>query len=317
MPAMGASSFRMNDGERSVATAGLTIGDLAGFIQLAKSGIAGVTITDFDALFGKVEQLMRATNQWTAEIAANLELAKNELKANPALFEIGKADFVASVDALLAKYPATTPLSEIREFQNGNGGNGGTDEPGAPVVEHKGDIDIALIAKIFSDVQVKYDAATKTVTVEGAGYSFKQPEIDRLQFEDGVLAFDVDGNAGKLYRLYKAAFDREPDAEGLGYWVRHQDEQLSNLKSVIESFVKSDEFIERYGDEASVTNAKFVELLYTNTLGRTLDTEGYDYWLGKLNSGATNREDLLAFFADSNELKTNLAEETSNGIWFV
>ena len=35
--------------------------------------------------------------------------------------------------------------------------------------------------------------------------------VERLDFSDAHLAFDVDGNAGQIYRLYKAAFARTPD----------------------------------------------------------------------------------------------------------
>ena len=33
----------------------------------------------------------------------------------------------------------------------------------------------------------------------------------RLDFTDVSVAFDVDGNAGKIYRLYQSAFNRQPD----------------------------------------------------------------------------------------------------------
>src|ERR1700730_43745 len=36
-------------------------------------------------------------------------------------------------------------------------------------------------------------------------------DVERLQFSDGVVAFDIQGNAGNAYRLYQAAFDRTPD----------------------------------------------------------------------------------------------------------
>ena len=41
----------------------------------------------------------------------------------------------------------------------------------------------------------------------------------RLVFADGGIAFDLNGTAGKAYRLYQAAFNRTPDLAGLGYWI--------------------------------------------------------------------------------------------------
>ncbi|NDE78359.1 MAG: hypothetical protein EB047_04025, partial [Chitinophagaceae bacterium] len=36
--------------------------------------------------------------------------------------------------------------------------------------------------------------------------------IERFVFSDGVIAVDLNGNAGKAYRVYKAAFARDPMA---------------------------------------------------------------------------------------------------------
>lgn len=42
--------------------------------------------------------------------------------------------------------------------------------------------------------------------------------IERLLFDDRAIAYDIDGNAGKAYRLYQAAFDRLPDQDGAIFW---------------------------------------------------------------------------------------------------
>lgn len=296
-----------------MATTSMTIGDLKGFIDLSKSMVGGLVITDFDSLFNKIEELLKSFNQWTPEIGANLDLARQELKANPQLFEIGKAEFVASVDALLAKYPANTLLSDIPEFADGNTG-GGTDDP---VVINIGDIDIARFQAIFADVTVTLDPVTKIVTVDGAGYSYKLPDIDRIEFNDGILAFDIDGNAGQIFRLYQASFGREPDPEGLKYWIDRLDLGDTSLSAIADSFLAAPEFVSKFGTEQTVSNAEFIELLYTHTLSREYDAEGYQYWLGKLDAGETNRRDLLAFFSESNENKSLTQDATDTGIWIV
>ena len=43
--------------------------------------------------------------------------------------------------------------------------------------------------------------------------------VERLVFSDVTVALDLDGVGGQAYRIYKAAFDREPDSGGLGYWI--------------------------------------------------------------------------------------------------
>lgn len=126
-----------------MAATGLTLGDIKGFVEFAKAA-GGSVIADFDALFGQIRSLLDATGQMTPEIRANLDLAEAQLKANPALFDIGKASFVASLDELLAKYPATTLLSDIPEF-----GGGSTPGP-APVAPAVSTIPSAVIFSFFN-----------------------------------------------------------------------------------------------------------------------------------------------------------------------
>ncbi|PWE56093.1 hypothetical protein DEM27_11685 [Metarhizobium album] len=282
----------------------MTIGDLAGFIQLAKSGVAGLNITDFGALFDKVEQLLKAYGQLTPEIESNLDLARQELEKNPHLFEIGKAEFVNSVDALLAKYPSTTLIKDIPEFNTG-----GPVDPGPAT----GDLDFATIAKIFSDVSVTYDAATHKVTVHGAGYDFQQVGIERLQFQDGILAFDFNGAAGQSYRIYQAAFDRTPDTAGLSYWIKSMDGGKT-LLDVASGFIGSAEFKSIYG--ADPTNLQFVQKLYENVLGRAGETAGISYWEDRLNSGLSKAEALVGF-SESNENVTGVSTAIADGIWYA
>ncbi|WIJ24002.1 DUF4214 domain-containing protein [Devosia sp. RR2S18] len=139
--------------------------------------------------------------------------------------------------------------------------------------------------------------------------------VERLQFDDGVLALDLNGNAGQVYRLYQAAFERTPDNEGLKYWIGRMDEGNTTLVDIADSFLYSPEFVSTFGTEQTVSDAEFVDLLYTHTLGRDYDQGGYNYWVGKLAAGETNRRDLLAFFSESNENKAQTIGEISDGIW--
>lgn len=121
--------------------------------------------------------------------------------------------------------------------------------------------------------------------------------IERLRFSDTLLAFDIDGNAGQIYRLYRAAFDREPDLGGLSDWVRGMDAGMS-LHSIAASFVDSAEFRSRYPQAAD--NDAFLNLLYLNVLDRHPDDEGKAYWLDEMTRGMP-REMVLAGFSESPE----------------
>ena len=147
--------------------------------------------------------------------------------------------------------------------------------------------------------------------------------ISNVQFNDKKLniANDIKGvfdqvtglntDSGEMFRLYNAAFARFPDSSGLKYWINQYSSGVDDSRAVASSFLVSDEFSERYG--TNVTNAKYVETLYINVLGRDYDQEGYNYWLGNLNNGTETRYELLLGFAESAENKTLFTEMTGLG----
>ena len=123
---------------------------------------------------------------------------------------------------------------------------------------------------------------------------------------DQVTGLQTDD--AKMFRLYNAAFKRLPDADGLKYWISQYSSGANDDRTIASSFLVSAEFKQRYGED--VTNAKYVETLYTNVLGRDYDQEGYNYWLGNLNNGTETRYELLLGFAESAENKTLFTEMT-------
>tara|TARA_Y100001968_G_scaffold140135_1_gene128221 strand:+ start:290 stop:634 length:345 start_codon:yes stop_codon:yes gene_type:complete len=114
-----------------------------------------------------------------------------------------------------------------------------------------------------------------------------------------------------MFRLYNAAFKRLPDADGLKYWIEKYTSEENDARTVAQSFLVSPELADRY--RANVSNAKYVETLYVNVLGREYDQEGYNYWLGNLNNGIETRYELLLGFAESPENKTLFTEITGFG----
>ncbi len=95
-----------------------------------------------------------------------------------------------------------------------------------------------------------------------------------------------------VYRLYSAFFGREPDATGWDYWMSVYTEPTTNLESIANDFVLSDEFVETYG---SLGDADFVRLVYVNVMGREPDVVGYDHWVASLGSGMSRGAVMLAF----------------------
>lgn len=132
----------------------------------------------------------------------------------------------------------------------------------------------------------------------------------RVQFSDYTLAMDVDGNAGKVYRLYRAAFKRTPDVRGLSYWIQMMD-QGASLLTISNGFAGSTEFKSLYG--VNPTNNEIVTRLYRNILNRDGETAGVQYWINILNRG-TSVAEVLAAFSDSPENQAGMFATLSNGI---
>jgi len=140
-------------------------------------------------------------------------------------------------------------------------------------------------------------------------------QVERIRFSDSSLALDLAGNAGKAYRVYKAAFARDPmagDKAGLGYWISNIDKGMDMIE-VAARFIDSPEFRGLYGQNPS--NADFLTKVYTNVLGRTPDQGGYNWWLNELNNNPTKtKAKVLADFAESGENQAGVASLIGNGI---
>lgn len=145
-------------------------------------------------------------------------------------------------------------------------------------------------------------------TLDGASTTVVR-NVERLHFGASGMAFDADGNAGQVYRLYQAAFDRKPDSEGLGYWIAQADKGYS-LVDIARGFVASDEFRKLYG--SAPANQDLVARLYQNVLHRAGEKEGMDFWIGALDSKVSVAQ-VLVGFSESKENVGALASVIGNG----
>lgn len=147
---------------------------------------------------------------------------------------------------------------------------------------------------------------TLTATVSG---------IERIELQNGNLALDVDlsGNAGTVYRVYQAAFDRTPDQGGFSYWLKEHDVGMS-LLSIAQGFVGSAEFKEAYGTD--LNSSAVVGQFYRNVLGREGEQEGVAFWTGRLDGG-DSVANVLTQFAQSPENIARVSPAIEDGIAFV
>ncbi|MBY0572258.1 MAG: DUF4214 domain-containing protein [Undibacterium sp.] len=139
-------------------------------------------------------------------------------------------------------------------------------------------------------------------------------QVERLIFSDGAIALDIDGNAGQAYRLYDAAFGRQPDLQGLGFWIDKMDAGMS-ISSVAQYFVQSAEFQSIYG--RNVSSGVLVEALYQNTLNRASDADGFRFWTYQLDHGKMNAAQVVASFSESAEHQAMIIGQIQNGIDYL
>ena len=154
--------------------------------------------------------------------------------------------------------------------------------------------------------------------VDVAGFSIaKLIGYERIFLNDKAIGLDLAGNAGQAYRIYKAAFDRDPmagDTVGLGYWIAQMDRGMSTVE-VAARFIDSNEFRALYG--ANPTNGDFLTRLYQNVLDRSPDEDGYAWWIDQLqNNPEKSWKKVLADFAESRENQSNVISLIANGITY-
>ncbi|MCC6070886.1 DUF4214 domain-containing protein [Massilia sp. GCM10020059] len=160
--------------------------------------------------------------------------------------------------------------------------------------------------------QYKLSASAQGWVVEGEGRDLLD-SVERIRFADTLVALDIDGVAGQVYRLYQAAFDRAPDPTGLGYWIAAGDRGVS-LAVVAQGFIDSPEFASSYGQ---LDNMAYVTRLYLNVLGRQPDEGGLAWHLDLLERGVASRNETLLAFSESGENQQALAGVIGNGFAYT
>ena len=149
-------------------------------------------------------------------------------------------------------------------------------------------------------------------TIAGRDGTDSLVNVERLKFTDQVVALDLNGNAGQAYRLYKAALDRTPDAQGLAGWIKYMDDGGS-LTAMAQMFIGSNEFTGKYGQ---LDNSGFVNRLYLNVLARNGETDGINGWVNGMNNGLS-RAQVLEGFSESGENQANVLGLIKDGIGYT
>ncbi|MGL5113955.1 MAG: DUF4214 domain-containing protein [Beijerinckiaceae bacterium] len=116
---------------------------------------------------------------------------------------------------------------------------------------------------------------------------------------DTLLAVGRPAYVIDIARLYEAGLDRRFDAGGMNFWI-DRFEAGQSLVQLGQVFLDSVEFTTRFGDDDAMSATQFATRMYLNVLNRNPDQGGLNFWVQKMNTGAS-REQLLVDFALSPE----------------
>ncbi|TWI64363.1 hemolysin type calcium-binding protein [Pseudoduganella lurida] len=175
-----------------------------------------------------------------------------------------------------------------------------------------GGYDTAIYAGNMADYTIARQNGMP-VSVNGSGVSDSLTSVERVSFDNVSIAYDIDGNAGQIYRLYQAAFDRKPDLAGQGFWMSIREDRGWSMNDIASGFFNSDEFRAEYGN---ATDTEFLTKLYHNALHREPDQPGLDSWLHAISLGQT-RENILLGFAESAENQAQVIGAIKDGIEYT
>jgi hypothetical protein len=177
-------------------------------------------------------------------------------------------------------------------------------------------VDTVVYSGARADYKIEKSMSGYAVSLAtGASAADSLSGIERLKFTDSAVAFDVAGTAGQAYRLYQAAFNRQPDLAGLGWQIKAMDAGTT-LTQLSQNFMNSAEFKSLYGSSPSYNT--LVNLLYQNVLHRTPQQFETDFWVGILSgtnpASHQTPAEVLTNFSESAENQAQVLGVIQNGI---
>ncbi|AXA91087.1 DUF4214 domain-containing protein [Massilia sp. YMA4] len=156
----------------------------------------------------------------------------------------------------------------------------------------EGPNDVALLDGKLADFTFEREGSELLASGALGNYLFSGAERVMFTHSEDVLRVSQLGTGAQLERLYRAAFDRAPDSDGLAYW-KAQHKNGMEMHDIATRFLLSPEFASRYG--AGVSDQAFVNSLYQNVLHRDGDAGGIAFHVANLQHGMARADVLLAF----------------------
>ena len=238
---------------------------------------------DFEFAFAP--GIARGTTVSAGQVVGYMGDSGNAESVGPGLhFEISRPDGsalnpTASVDAALARAERDPVIEELGPYAT-------TDE-----------LLTTILGTLRGASAITPESASLADAINAEGFG---PTLEAL--------VGVESRAASVDRLYVAVFRRPPDLDGYRYWINRRSEGLS-LIDIADYFATSPEYSERY---EHLSFGDFLDLLYSDVLGRAPDEQGRQYWLERLEDAndPVTRGSIIAYFSESEELKSTTAHRS-------
>ncbi|MCU1453410.1 MAG: hypothetical protein JWN46_1556 [Acidimicrobiales bacterium] len=168
----------------------------------------------------------------------------------------------------------------------------------------------AFVQRVYADCDGSLVPAVQLLAEVGALLAGAHPEAYPVSLRRST---DGTTNVDPVARLYFAYFLRIPDKVGLTYWIGRK-RGGTPLNDASSAFAASPEFTKRYGP---LTNLAFVQLVYTNVLGRAGDSSGVAFWTKQLDTRAQTRGQVMVGFSESGEYKRKKAQAVDVAVAWI
>lgn len=187
-------------------------------------------------------------------------------------------------------------------------GGGGNDElegfAGNDVIDGNDGLDLAYYPGSQTSYTLTLGANAITVQdrrADGVGTdTLRNIEIVEFYSEDDRQTLDLQQFGGpaslsgadleSFIELYIAYFNRAPDALGLNFWGTAF-ANGTTLQEMASLFIDQPETRATYAEDLS--NEDFATAVYENVLGRVPDQDGFEFWVGVLDSGAVTQDQFI------------------------
>ena len=137
------------------------------------------------------------------------------------------------------------------------------------------------------------EGITRDKILDGFLYS---EEFSNLCDTYKIIAVNEKNIEGFVRRFYTKILQRNPDAEGLNYWVETLQNGQNSGSDIALGFIFSDEFL-GYGKAA----VDFIPTLYQAFFDRKADSNGFIYWYNEVMLNGKTYKDIVNGFLNSEE----------------